>query len=49
MLDLFRLAHSKLVKDMISLHKYMGKDLNIEQRKFFSGIDRSFRYKNKSV
>lgn len=33
MLDLFRLAHCKLVKDMILLYKYMGEELNIDERK----------------
>lgn len=38
MLDLFRLAHCNLGKDMILLYKYMGEELNIEQRKIVLGL-----------
>ena len=38
MLDLFRLAHCNLVKDMILLYKYMGEELNIEERKIVLGL-----------
>lgn len=38
MLDLFRLAHCKLVKDMILLYKYMGEELNIDERKIVLGL-----------
>lgn len=38
MLDLFRVAHCNLVKGIILFYKYMGEELNIEQRKIVLGL-----------
>lgn len=38
MVGLFRLAHCKLVKDMILLYKYIGEELNIDERKIVLGL-----------
>lgn len=38
MLDLLRVAHCNLLKDMVLLYKYMGEELNIEKREIVLGL-----------